>query len=669
MPATSASAQPSLEVALVDIAMWLGPQDPLKLTLQVTNRGDAPAEGLRATVAIHEGIATRSHLERTFTGSFGPTVGSDTVAIEGSLAPGESKTVSVEKQLSEFQIFRTRPEDRAHPVRITVRPSSGSGGTVETHMIFFTQPVLVPLRLSLVIPLHSPATVYRPDLNMTRRVDSLDRSMREGPLDIILGSLEEAEDVPVTLAPSGLLLDLLQDLGDGYRITDVAGRPRTISADQESALLAVETLARISRQASSATRIVITTPYSGAFLPALPEARRQSQVGQTRSRLEALLGRPPTGRWVLPTPPVLDEPTLALLQNAGISKVILSSDAVTSPTRGARSPVLSRSIPLRIQTRADAAVEGVVADSGLSTRLADLRRGGLSARQRFLAETATLMLERPAQDRTVVALAPQDWSPEAGSLSGVLEALRSSPWMRGTTPESSLGQIAEREEVVVFRPDQVNERAEIPTDDYFQVLDSARRAITQFETVDPPNDLKGRLERGLLIAESAGWWGNRRREEQGKSFARAVVDRVDREFSKVKPQPDRTIALTSTGGVIPISITSAAKYPMRVILRLDSEKLKFPGSNDCPSPSSSARCIDATIEPRAQDIRVRTQTEATGTFPLRITVQAPDGTSIASSLMRIKSTGYNKVALWITAASAAFLAAWWIASAVRKRIR
>lgn len=666
LSAPPAAAQAELDVKLIDMPMWVGPDSLLRLTLQVTNRGQEPATNLRATIAIHEGITTRSQLERTFTGSFGPTVGSDTVLIEGEIAPEETRTVTVEKQLSEFQAFRARPVDRPHPLRITVRPGAGAPATIDSHMVFFSQPVPIPLLVSLIIPLHVPAQIYRPDLSVSRTVTRTNESVVQGPMNAILSALEQRADVPVTVAPSGLFLDLMEDLANGYRITG-DGDPVVVPAEDPSASAAAAAIARMSAITSHPSTMVISTPYSHAFLPALGEARAQSQVGQTRSRLSTLLGREPANGWFLPMPQVLDEPTLAGLQDAGISKVILGSDATTPGSGRPRTPVLTRASPVQVATRGAESLEALIADNGLAARLGDLENGTVEARQRFLAETATILLERPAQKRVVVAVAPADWGTDSVFISGILDALASSPWMRGTTPDNALREVEEREPAVPLVPDEVRRRAEIPGADYFQALGAARRSINQFEGVDPPNDIKGRLERRLLIAESADWWGSRGEEDQGKSFSRAVTQRVAEEFSKVKPPAELAITLTSTTGTIPITITSEADYEMRVVIRLDSEKLQFPDAADCPG-SSTGRCIQATIKPQSQDIRVRTLAAATGTFPLRVSIQAPDGTRMASSLMRIRSTAYNRVALGITGGSAAFLAFWWVASTVRRRI-
>ncbi len=156
----AAAAPNDLTAELAEFPTSLGAEGVLRIGLQLRNNSAAEMRNLRVSVAIHEGVETRSQLERTFRGRLGPLVGSDTIAVEGSLEAGQQRLVFTEKPLSEMTFFRSAPQDRAYPVRITVRSGRTASAPVDTHMIFFARPAPVPLGIALVLPMHG-TSIYR----------------------------------------------------------------------------------------------------------------------------------------------------------------------------------------------------------------------------------------------------------------------------------------------------------------------------------------------------------------------------------------------------------------------------------------------------------------------------------------------------------------------------
>jgi len=124
------------------------------------------------------------------------------------------------------------------------------------------------------------------------------------------------------------------------------------------------------------------------------------------------------------------------------------------------------------------------------------------------------------------------------------------------------------------------------------------------------------------------------------------------------PAP-QTITLTSRTGVIPLSVGSALEYPVDVVIRLESDKLRFPDGN---------RIDVDQLKPPNQTFRVRAITQASGTFPLKVQVLTPSGQLVSDSQLTIRSTAYNVVALSITGGAAVFLVGWWAIGAVRGRL-
>lgn len=642
------TAQSLLDVRLEDFPSWVGPNDALRAVLRITNRGDIAATSLRVVVAVYEGVATRSHLERTMAGRLGGVEVSDSVAIEGEIAPGESRTVVVEKPLQEFRFFQSAPEDRVHPVRFVVRSGPSASRPIDSHMIFFSSRVDVPLKVGLILPLHS-VPIYDPNLRVIP--DRLRDA--QGRLTRILDALKANTGADVTLAPSGLLLETLSDLADGF--TEVEGK--RIPREDDAARGAATTLASIRDLAAEPGNQVIVSPYSNAHLAWLNASgladRTPDQISATGNAISRVLGVEPAEGWLLPTAGALDEATLTFIQRGGVSRIAVSTEFIAR-----RATPLTPQAPVGIQARGGA-VDALGLDEVLTQRLT-LAPGisPVQARQRFLAETASIMLERPAEERVVFAAAPSDWGPAPAFLGGILDAFVRSPWMSSVTP-ATIGEVSDRP-TAALAPTQtvLAGLQDQPPAGYVTQLLSARAAIEEFQSLGPPQERVNRLGLKLKLAESSDWWPSRQLLGRGDRFARAVVSDVEREFSKIRAPARQVITLTSREGVIPLVVSNATGYPVRIVIRLDSDKLRFPGGSR----------LSYLLEPPAKTIDVEAITDTSGTFPLRVVVETPDGSrEVSRSTVRVRSTAYNVIAVAITAGAGLFLVVWWLFGVYRRR--
>jgi hypothetical protein len=647
LPAIPARAAAALDARLDDFPAWVGPTDSLRAELKLSNRGDQPADRLRITVEVHQGVATRSHLERSFGGRLGPVEVSDTVVVDGVVEPGATRTVTVEKPLSEFRFFQAAPEDRVYPVRFIVRWGSTSARPVDVHMIFFAKPVPVPLKVGLIIPLH-----YPPPYDQRLRVNTSGLRQLEG-LTRILDALRQHSPAAVTLAPSGLLLDTLNDLSDGYTSTE----GKKVDRSQNEPSEAAATLATLSEVVRQPGVSLLAAPYSSAHLVWLVKTglsdRAQEQVAQGRKAIAADLGIEPLQDWLSPSVGAIDEPTLTVLRRAGVSKVVVAPTSLPRP----QTP-LTQSAAAAISTRGGS-VDALVTDAGLNKRLAPYTDiTAIQSRQRFLAETASIMLERPREARVVYAAAPESWSPAPKMVGGILQALTSSPWMTGTTPVSEAPEpagtidLASTDAVIAASPGPP------PTQTFLNELPQARDAVEDFARLDPPPERVQSLERKLAIAESFNSWIGTG-SANGTRFAQQVERDVNREFAKIRAPARQTITLTSKTGVIPLVLSTTTDYPVRIQVRLDSDKLRFPDGTR----------LDYLLEPPAKTVDVQAIAETSGTFPVRVVLQTRDGNrEFASSTVFVRSTAYNVIAVAITAGAALFLVAWWLVGASRRRL-
>jgi hypothetical protein len=672
-PVTPALAAPALNVRLVDFPVSLGPQDALKVVLEVTNSGDAPVDNLEVTVSIHEGVTSRSQLHATYTGRLGRVRGSDTFPFQENIRPGASRTIEVVKPLAELVAFRGSRNDRAYPIRIQVRAGSAEAEAIDTYMMFFSEPPLNPLSLSLVIPMHAPS-IYtdgrRPNLVGS---DALARAITSGRIAKLLPALEEFPNLPITLGPSGLLLKMLDDLGNGY-VSRSGGESRRVGQEDPRAQAAAQTLARLQALALRPPTRVVTTEYSRASLPVLVrsglEDRAEAQLLEGRNLLgprpTGVLGAQPLRGWLLPARGSLDEITLQEVERSGFDRLILAPGSLTEVPGS-----LTRGIPVEVApsrqstagTPSGRPTLAVVSDPELEDVLEQSEElAPVEARQRFLAESATIHLERPSQSRAIVAVAPVQWNLETRVAEALMSGLAQAPWLRAVTPDVIVNDIKPQSQAVrlISQRTALENGPEAPGQDYFPALQQAHRAIRRYASLAPPPARLASFSRRLLIAESTDWWSTTAGVRQARQFARAVPPAVSTEISRIQAPAPQTITLTSRAGVIPLSVGSRLAYPVDIVVRLDSDKLRFPDGN---------RITIQNLQPPNHTVRVRAITQASGTFPLKVSVLSPAGLTISESLLTIRSTAYNIVALSITGGAGLFLVGWWMIGAARRRIK
>ncbi|HLF70000.1 MAG TPA: hypothetical protein VI541_03480 [Actinomycetota bacterium] len=663
MPAAAAASP--LDVTLSEFPTFLGPDTTLRLTLLAHNAGPKPVGSLAVAISIHEGIQNRSQLDVTFSKRGARSrsiVGSDTISVEGTVEAGETRTITVEKALNDISFFRSHPSDRTYPIRITLRSDSGDAPTIETHLIYFSLTEAPPLGVALVIPLHSP----RIHSDATRPSDVTDMALEKavapgGRIERILTALENEPQAPVTISPSGTLLDMLEQMSHGH-VRAVGGRRTRLGAESPQARNAASALERIQRIARSPGVRLLMAPYSQTSLPTFVRAgltdQAQRQVdASARKSITDRAGAPIAG-WLLPRAGLLDDRTIADLQRLDIGAAVLSPVSVNRPAGN-----LTEAAPVKLKVRTGVPFDAVISDPGLETRLRDIEGLGLiQARQRFLAETATIMLERPGQVRAVAAVAPLDWSVPTALLRNIIAALTASPWIKGTWPDQIVEGIkpSTNRPVDTASPDTILRAGPpMPPSSYLLAIRHAQEAIDDYADLGGPRDRISTLDRRLFQGIQADDWGSRVRIRSSEAFIDSVVRSVKDEFAKIHSPASQTITLTSHEGVIPLSITSSLGYPVDVVLRLDSDKLRFPDGTR----------LSKRLENATTTFEVRTIAQATGTFPLRVSVETPfRGVHIDESRLNIRSTAFNRVGVGITAGAGIFLVSWWLAGLARRRI-
>ena len=174
-----------------------------------------------------------------------------------------------------------------------------------------------------------------------------------------------------------------------------------------------------------------------------------------------------------------------------------------------------------------------------------------------------------------------------------------------------------------------------------------RRRIEAFAGMtDPGNATYLSLDRRLLTAHSADLHGARLRT----SYLNGINNALDRELRKVELPRGRSITLTSRRAQIPLTFHKAVDYPVRVVIRFTSDKLRFPGGRTEALELRRANTVE----------RIHVEALTSGTFPVKVELESPDGTlRFAQAKLTVRSTATSGVGLVLSAGAALFLAVWW----------
>ena len=166
------------------------------------------------------------------------------------------------------------------------------------------------------------------------------------------------------------------------------------------------------------------------------------------------------------------------------------------------------------------------------------------------------------------------------------------------------------------------------------------------------------LSNKLLLSLSSDVSQLQRRELWG-----STVDLVRLETSLVDIPPDESIQLTSQKASVPFSFQNRAGVPLRVELRIISERLTVEDFDDGESTT-------LVLDPGVTTHRFRLRALGSGSFPISIELHSPNGgLMIGKAQAALRATTPTGVGLGLTVGAAVFLAFWWLVDTRRRKAR
>jgi hypothetical protein len=629
---------------------WTAADRPLSFSLVVRNERPTPVDDAGVKLTIYERVLSRSALRSALDGRpLGDELAVTTEALAETLAPGEERAVSVQRDLASLaNVFRPgrRGLGGVYPVKIQMRGAGRTLATGYSAIVFFSGPPAPRLNVAWIVPVHRPPMFDGEAYNGA----VVDRELSSGgPLAHMASLLSTHAGAPLTIAPSGVLLEELADLADGYSRRE-HGEVRAVGPDDPTARAAAGALSALKTAAAPGTAEVAGAAYAFADLVALVHADLAGDAGRQvalgRARVAALLGREPNPTLFVPAGLRLDARSAESAAGLGIRRLVLDPDALPP-----QESLFGPDRPVRATGSGDVHLDALLADAPIRERLESMAEDAdpVLVAQGVLAETASSWFERPALSGGRGIVIGTGAMPDPRVAEPLLAGLAGAPWVRLRTASDLLAAVPPLDE-----PQPLVTGSAGPGT-VLSAVRAARRAVqTLVRVVVTPDGPSEQLDRLLLAAESADWTG---KPAGGIALARAARAQAEALLAKIRA-PGRRVTLTSRAGQLPVTLLNDTGLTVRVRVRLSSAKVEF--------PEGPSRVIE--LSQRATTLTFPAVARATGAFGVAVEIRTPDGdVVIGSGQVIVRSTAVSAVALAATGGAGVFLVVAWLRRSGKRR--
>jgi hypothetical protein len=595
------------------------PDGPFTLHLRIDGAGSF--DGLAIRVAVHPCICNRGR--RAFTRGLDRSGLGSPIRVPRSIPltslPREvDGSVTVTLPSKELGLRSTAA---VYPVTVSLDGPDGELDRLLTHLVRLPAGPdrdAMPLSVAWVQPVEAPPAL-QPD-------GKLDLGADGEALEALATALARS-DVPVTLAPAPETLDALAD-------------------ERPAALTALRRAAR--------GRTVLARPYVDVDVEELVATDVASEIPAAVNRgRAAIVTRLPgvdvdNRTWWVDDR--LGPKGLSALRLLPIDRAVVPEDRLEPRDPPAR---FTPTAPFALEDDAGGSVPAAGLDSDLEAHF-ETDDDPVLAADHLLADLSVLYLDAPGFDpRGVVVAPPRGHTTDAALVRAALDGLEANPLLHPVSlDELFTGVPAEeagRQPLVRTMVDPPAPVGEPDPAQLRQLRSAAESLATISGALDPEVDL---IERLLILASASAADADRRRAYLAGAAARVA----GRRNSVDVVHPEGGFRLTAQEGTIPLTLAAEPPFPLRVCLRISSDKLDF---LDAPgTPGRYDQQLDLVAENTPLEIRVRARTP--GAFPLDAEVQSCDGSlQLGATRMTVRATAPSGLGLVLSGGAGAFLLVWW----------
>ncbi len=456
----------------------------------------------------------------------------------------------------------------------------------------------------------------------------------------VVGALADHRDVATTLAVSPAMV---------AGVEGTRGRGDAHALEQLAALPSAE---------------VLSQSYVPVNLAALTEAGIPREIGAQVSRGNAVLRaaglKPAAGPWVDTVSSFTqgDQGNLASgLQVAGATRLVLSDQDLA--TGGLSNYTFAQ--PFTLDLGHGATVPAVASNTTLSARFTAQPADPVLGAEQLLAGLSFVHFENAflSDPRGVVLVPPSGWRPSVAFLETLLGGLTGNPALSPVTLDQLFAQVppgggpGDHEPTV--RHLQAGAAGHGIARSAADRIALDRQQLSSF--VDAvsgrPTELTS-LSDALLATEA------RSLSTAGRSAALSAYGKsFDAATGQISLAIEQTVTFTAQRAAIPVTVLSAAPYPVRVTVTLASDKFTFPDGNT----------RQLVLDRPTTSVRVTAQARTSGDrLPIDVTLHTPDGQLlIARTVLTVQSTAISFVGVALTVLAGAVLGVWWVRTWRRAR--
>lgn len=146
--------------------------------------------------------------------------------------------------------------------------------------------------------------------------------------------------------------------------------------------------------------------------------------------------------------------------------------------------------------------------------------------------------------------------------------------------------------------------------------------------------------------------------EQRRAYTDAVFELVVDGTGDFEVIESSRVTLATRSATLPVTIRNDQNLPINVIVRITSEKLRFPDGEE----------LLLALAPGLNELQLPVETVASGDARIGISVTSPDGRlDLASGSVDIRSTAISGLGLVVSLISLAVLLTWWLRTILRVR--
>lgn len=519
------------------------------------------------------------------------------------------------------------------PLQVALFDSSGTPvGTPLTTFIVYALPAssagtLEPLKAAFVIPVSSPPVVSPsgglgppPASEITR-------------LGRLAAALSADSDVPASLLASPLTLD---EVGSGSSAPD-----RSV-------------LASLNGAAAGGPFEILPSTYSPVSLGALQSqlpGEIAPQLDTASATLRTVFGSVSDGgTWVVDGP--LDGATLDVLIAHGAKRLIVPDGDLTA-------------LPAEIQITyagstfldyGGSQLQVVSADRGLTADFTRDEPPVLAANQ-LLAELAMIYSEapNPLSPRGLAVMPPAGWSASPQFVETLLKGLQHNPLVSAVSASGLFSALGASRGVRYLS--SKSEGAPLLDPVAAASIAKARVQIDDLKQVLPGTAQISILQKQLLLAESDTLSAGERQAVLGS------IRKWTAQVLHVASLPPATaITLTSTQGLLPLTILAAPNVHPRVRIELRSQKLIFrpfsPRGGKCTIRPDGQETCTLTLLSQNTTLKVPVETRSSGVFPLDVYLWA-GSQPLGHDQNTVRSTAVSGAAVIVIIVALAGLVLWW----------